>query len=181
MNKRRNIYRGMNRRRNYISKSITVGLVVVVLAGGAFFIKKSDFNFTEKISSLNIFNKKELGFKEFSYKDLLGKGDDSKTEAKSENKSKDKEVKKEQEVSNVSNENAKVATVKDWGIYSIQIAAIDNEEELKQIQNKLSELKVPFSTVEVDKVQKVQTYPSFKEEESRKNLETLKKIFQMLL
>lgn len=177
MNKRRNIYRGMNRRRNHISKGITVGLVVVVLAGGAFFIKKSDFSFTEKISSLNIFNKKELGFKEFSYKDLLGKGDDSKTEAKTEDKSKDKEVKKEQEVSNVSNENAKVATVKDWGIYSIQIAAIDNEEELKQIQNKLSELKVPFSTVEVDKVQKVQTYPSFKEEESRKNLETLKKDF----
>ncbi|MCU9814048.1 hypothetical protein [Paraclostridium sp. AKS73] len=40
MNKRRNIYRGMNRRRNHISKGITVGLVVVVLAGGAFFIKK---------------------------------------------------------------------------------------------------------------------------------------------
>ena len=96
MNKRRNIYRGMNRRRNHISKGITVGLVVVVLAGGAFFIKKSDFSFTEKISSLNIFNKKELGFKEFSYKDLLGKGDDSKTEAKTEDKSKDKEVKKEQ-------------------------------------------------------------------------------------
>lgn len=173
MNKRRNIYRGMNRRRNHMAKGMTVGLVVVALAGGAFFIKKSDFSFTEKISSLNIFNKKNLGLKEFSYKDLVNKTDVTKSEKQPE----DKEKKNEQEVSNISNDNAKLATVKDWGIYSIQIAAINNEEELKQIQNKLSELKVPFSIVEIDNVQKVQTYTSFNEEESRKNLEALKKDF----
>ncbi|WP_250673764.1 hypothetical protein LZ906_003390 [Paraclostridium ghonii] len=173
MNRRRNIYRGMNRRRNHMAKGITIGLVVVGLVGGSFFIRKSDFSFTEKISSLNIFNKKDLAFKEFSYKDIIGKSDDTRGEAKAEKK----ENKKETEVSNLNNENAKVATVKDWGVYSIQIAAIDNEQELKQIQNKLTESKVPFSIVEIDKVKKVQTYPSFKEEESRKNLEVLKKQF----
>lgn len=171
MNKRRNIYRGMNRRRNHMVKGLTVGLVVVGLVGGSLFIKKSYFSLTEKISSLNIFNKEDLGFKEFSYKDIIGKDDNTKEEAKAQDKEKEKAV------SNIKNENAKVATVKDWGVYSIQIAAIDNEGELKQIQSKLTELKVPFSIIEIDKVKKVQTYPSFKEEESRKNLETLKKDF----
>lgn len=171
MNKRRNIYRGMNRRRNHMAKSLTVGLVVVGLVGGSFFIKKSDFSLTEKISSLNIFNKKDLGFKEFSYKDIIGKVDNTKEEGKAQDKEKEKTV------SNIKNESAKVATVKDWGVYSIQIAAIDNEKELKQIQSKLTELKVPFSIIEIDKIKKVQTYPSFKQEESRKNIETLKKDF----
>ena len=169
MNKRRNIYRGMNRRRNNMAKSITVGLIIVGLVGGASFIKKYNFSLIEKLSNLKVFSKDDLGFKEFSYKDLIGKDDNPKSVTQSE----DKKNKKE-EVSNIKTDKAKLATVKDWRIHSIQIAAIDNKEELTQIQDKLRQLKVPFSIVEVNGLEKVQTYPSFKEEESRKNLEKLK-------
>lgn len=162
MNKRRNIYRGMNRRRNNIAKLASLGLVVACIAGGFVFVKKVDFNISEKISSLNFFNKKNKDIQEFTYKDLVDE----------KNKSKDKEVESE-----VKNESAKVATVENLDIYSIQIAAIDNQEELNKIEGKLNELKVPFSIVEIDGVKKVQTYASFNAEESREHLDAMKKDF----
>ena len=44
MNKRRNIYRGMNRKRNNLVKGFTVGLVIIGIVGGATFIKLPKFN-----------------------------------------------------------------------------------------------------------------------------------------
>lgn len=162
MNKRRNIYRGINKRRNNVAKGFTLGLVIVGIAGGVMFIKSKDFSLSEKISNLNFFDKKESKIQEFSYNDLVDKPD--------ENKSKETE-------SAVKSENSKLATVSNWDMYSIQIAAIDNKEELNKIKDKLNELKIPFSIVDIDNVKKVQTSISFKEEESRKQLENIKKDF----
>ena len=162
MNKRRNIYRGINKRRNNVAKGFTLGLVIVGIAGGVMFIKSKDFSLSEKISNLNFFDKKESKIQEFSYNDLVDKSD--------ENKSKET-------TSAVKSENSKLATVSNWDMYSIQIAAIDNKEELNKIKDKLNKLKIPFSIVDIDNVKKVQTSISFKEEESRKQLENIKKDF----
>ncbi|MFR3072570.1 MAG: hypothetical protein ACLTK8_07200, partial [Paeniclostridium sp.] len=113
MNKRRNIYRGINKRRNNVAKGFTLGLVIVSIAGGILFIKSKDFSLSEKISNLNLFDKKESNIQEFSYDDLVDKSD------------KNKET-----TSEVKSENSKLATVANWDMYSIQIAAIDNKEEL---------------------------------------------------
>ncbi|MEG2246258.1 MAG: hypothetical protein RSC84_02305 [Peptostreptococcaceae bacterium] len=161
MNKRKNIYRGMNRRRNNTAKVISLGLVIACIAGGVIFVKKSDFSIAEKISNLNFLSKKNTSIQEFSYDDVVDKN----------NKSKDKQTE-------VKNEDAKVATVENFDIYSIQIAAIDNQAELDKIENKLNELKIPFSIVEIDSIKKVQTYASFTEEESRKHLDSIKKDFE---
>ena len=160
MNKRRNIYRGINKRRNNVAKGFTLGLVIVSIAGGILFIKSKDFSLSEKISNLNLFDKKESNIQEFSYDDLVDKSD------------KNKET-----TSAVKSENSKLATVANWDMYSIQIAAIDNKEELNKIKDKLNELKIPFSIVDIDNIKKVQTSISFKEEESRKQLENIKKDF----
>ena len=157
MNKRRNIYRGMNRKRNNLVKGLTVGLVIIGIVGGATFIKLPKFNLLDKVSNFSIFNKEKTSVKEFSYNDV-----------------KDKINKPEENKKETVAENAKVATVDNLDIYSIQIAAIDNDEELKKIEQKLDELKIPFSIIDVDNVKKVQTYSSFKEGESRKNLESIK-------
>lgn len=160
MNKRRNIYRGMNRKRNNLVKGLTVGLVIIGIVGGATFIKLPKFNLLDKISNFSIFDKEKTSVKEFSYNDV-----------------KDKINKPEENKKETVAENAKVATVDNLDIYSIQIAAIDNDEELKKIEQKLDELKIPFSIIDVDNVKKVQTYSSFKEGESRKNLESIKTNF----
>ncbi|CEN75805.1 hypothetical protein [Paraclostridium sordellii] len=160
MNKRRNIYRGMNRKRNNLVKGFTVGLVIIGIVGGATFIKLPKFNLLDKVSNFSIFNKEKTSVKEFSYNDV-----------------KDKINKSEENKKETVAENAKVATVDNLDIYSIQIAAIDNDEELKKIEQKLDELKIPFSIIDVDNVKKVQTYSSFEEGESRKNLESIKTNF----
>lgn len=175
MNKRRNIYRGINRKRNQVSRVMSLGIIIIALAGGNFFINKYDINLPKKFSSLNIFNKKILSLKGLSYKNLISKVDMPKIETKHENK--EKEVINNKETIKSNGESAKLATVKDWGIYSVQIAVINNENELKQIQNKLEEMKVPFSIVEVDNIRKVHTYTSFKKDEVIKNLEILKQNF----
>jgi hypothetical protein len=162
MNKRRNIYRGINKRRNGVAKGLTLGLVIVSVVGGAIFIKASDFSLSEKLSSFNFFNKKDSSIQEFSYSDIVD----------TNNKTKDKEVAK-----SVKSENSQLATVTNWDVYSIQIAAIDNKEELDKVKGQLDKLKIPFSIVEIDNVKKVQTYLSFDEAESRKHLDSIKKEF----
>lgn len=166
MNKRRNIYRGINKRRNNVAKSAVIGLVILGVAGGAIYLKNSDFSLydkiKDKIQSLSLFNKDDLKIQEFTYDDI------------------EKKDNKEQEEKNsavVKNEDSKLATVENWDLYSIQIAAIDNQEELKKIDNKLKELDIPFSIIEIDKVKKVHTYSSFEEAQSRKHLEKIKEEF----
>lgn len=166
MNKRRNIYRGINKRRNNVAKSAVIGLVILSVAGGAIYLKNSDFSLydkiKDKIQSLSLFNKDDLKIQEFTYDDI------------------EKKDNKEQEEKNsavVKNEDSKLATVENWDLYSIQIAAIDNQEELKKIDNKLKELDIPFSIIEIDKVKKVHTYSSFEEAQSRKHLEEIKEEF----
>ena len=43
MNKRRNIYRGVNKRRNSLGKLMATGSIVVCILGGAVFIKYFNF------------------------------------------------------------------------------------------------------------------------------------------
>lgn len=168
MNKRRNIYRGVNKRRNNAAKAMAAGAIVVCILGGAVFIKFFNFSsITDKFKEMSLFIGKESNaIEEFDYKDVIDVGsNDEKSTSKNENK-----------IETV-NENTKVATITNWDMYSIQIAAINNDEELKQIESKLTELKVPFSIVEIDGVKKVQTYVSLNEDDSRKNLDFIKKDF----
>lgn len=171
MNKRRNIYRGINRRKNKISKVISLGLIVILLSGGSFFIKKYDVNLPKKIISLNNLPKK-LSLKGFSYKNLITRVDSPKPEKNY--KPKEKEVLKNKDIES---ETAKLATVKDWGIYSVQVLSTNNEDELKKMKMKLEELKVPFSVLEIDKVQKVHTYTTFSKDEAIKKLDSVKEHF----
>ena len=166
MNKRRNIYRGINKRRNNLAKSAFIGLTVLALFGGVIYLKNSNFSLYEKINdkiqNLSLFNKDDLEIQEFTYDDI--KKEDNKDEG-------------EKQSTVVKNVDSKLATVENWDLYSIQIAAIDNQAELNKIDNKLKELDIPFSIIEIDKIKKVHTYSSFEEDKSRKHLEEIKAEF----
>lgn len=166
MNKRRNIYKGMNRRRNYLGKVMILGTIIVCILGGTIFIK--NFNFDNTISKIKDFSKfmtkDSSKIEEFEYEDV------AEVNSNNENNIESKD-------STVANEDIKVATITNWDMYSIQIAAINNEEELKQIEETLSKSNIPFSVIEIDGVKKVQTYVSLNEDECRKNLEEVKSQF----
>lgn len=163
MNKRRNIYRGINKRRNNVAKSAVIGLTILAVAGGVIYLKNSDFSLYDKINdkmqNLSLFNKDDLEIQEFTYDDI--KKEDNKDQG-------------EKQSAVVKNVDSKLATVENWDLYSIQIAAIDNQAELNKIDNKLKELDIPFSIIEIDKIKKIHTYSSFEEAETRKHLEGIK-------
>ena len=62
-------------------------------------------------------------------------------------------------------------------MYTIQVAAIDNNDDLKKIQTSLVSSDIPFSVMEKDGVKKIQTYSSFDENEVRKHISSVRKVF----
>ncbi|MGL5750660.1 MAG: hypothetical protein ACRCXT_09040 [Paraclostridium sp.] len=162
MNKRRNIYRGVNKRRNQVAKVAVIGSIIICVLGGIAFTKFFDFSsIVDKFKEMNIFAMNSIRkVDEYEYGDIIDEV----------NKDKESDI-------NTDNEVAKSANIMNWNMYSVQIAALDNEEELKEVESKLTKDKIPFSIIEIDNIKKVQTYASFNEEESRKNLEVIKEDF----
>ncbi|MGL5713123.1 MAG: hypothetical protein ACRCX2_08895 [Paraclostridium sp.] len=162
MNKRRNIYRGVNKRRNQVAKVAVIGSIIICVLGGIAFTKFFDFSsIVDKFKEMNIFAMNSIRkVDEYEYGDIIDEF----------NKDKESDI-------NTDNEVAKSANIMNWNMYSVQIAALDNEEELKEVESKLTKDKIPFSIIEIDNIKKVQTYASFNEEESRKNLEVIKEDF----
>ena len=82
---------------------------------------------------------------------------------------------------NVSQENIikalKVAKVKGWNVYTIQVASVEDKDEISKIEEVLSKEKVPFSTINIEGVNKVQTYVSFDKESIRNHLEGIRVLY----
>lgn len=62
-------------------------------------------------------------------------------------------------------------------MYTIQVAAIDNNDDLKKIQTSLVNNDIPFSVMEKGGVKKIQTYSSFDENDVRKQISSVRKVF----
>ena len=50
------------------------------------------------------------------------------------------------------NEDVKVAKVKGWNVYTIQVASVEDKDEISKIEEVLSKEKVPFSTINIEGV-----------------------------
>ena len=48
-------------------------------------------------------------------------------------------------------------------IYTIQVASLENESELKKIEEVMNENKIPSSSMSIDNSEKIQAYSSFDE------------------
>lgn len=175
MNKRRTIYKGFNKRRkNRIIKVYIIGASICLICGyGLIQFKNSNmFNsIKEKVASIELKipfldSKKsdKNGLETFDYNDISKEIDDIKEE---NNKAETDEV----------NEDVKVAKVKGWNIYTIQVASVEDKGESSKVEEVLSKEKVPFSTIEIDGVNKVQTYVSFDKESIRNYLESIRELY----
>ncbi len=174
MNKRRTIYRGFNKRRkNKMIKVYIIGLsVCIVSAYGYIQFKNSDIfkNLKTKVASIEFkipflnSDKKEDGVESFDYDDVSKELDKSNVESNNDKNSESKE-------------DVKVAQVKDWNVYTIQVASVEDKNEIKKVEEELSKEKIPFSTVEIDGLSKVQTYVSFDKESTRTYLESVRTLY----
>ena len=172
MNKRKTIYKGFNKRRkSKIIKIYIIGAGICLLCGyGYIQLKNSDiFNdIKEKVSSIEFklpfIDLKETsknGLETFDYEDV------SKEIQKNNSEKKDDKV----------NENVKIAKVKGWSIYTIQVASVEDKNEISEVEEVLSKEKVPFSSLEIDGVNKVQTYVSFDKESIRTYLDNIRTLY----
>lgn len=171
------IYKGLNKRRKFhFRKFITILLCIILIVGYTYKKIKLD----EVFKNVNISNSlysvvdklyfwKNPGVEMFnlSSKDIKKSDNTSnKTQEKSDNKSQSN-----------SQANTEVAVVEGINVYLIQVGSFDNDQKIKDVKSKLEENKIPNSTVEIDKVNKLQAYVSFKESDIRSKLENTKQIF----
>ncbi len=167
MNKRKKIYRGLNKRKNNnISKVVVILTVCLMSSYGIYKVKdniKVSF-ITDKFKTIKLpeidmlafMDKFKANTTEYEYKDLENQL--NKTE-------KDKEV--SQEVKDVS--------INGWEFYSIQVASIQNSNDYEKIETDLKNSKIPFSVVEIDSIKKVQTYGFISRDLAKSQLENVRK------
>ena len=171
------IYKGLNKRRKFhFRKFKTILLCIILIVGYTYKKIKLDevfknVNISNSLYSVvdKLFFWKNPGVEMFilSSKDIKKSDNTSnKTQEKSDNKSQSN-----------SQANTEVAVVEGIDVYLIQVGSFDNDQKIKEVKSKLEENKIPISTVEIDKVNKVQAYESFKESDIRNKLESTKQIF----
>ena len=171
------IYKGLNKRRKFhFRKFITILLCIILIVGYTYKKIKLDevfknVNISNSLYSVvdKLYSWKNPGVEMFnlSSKDIKKSDNTSnKTQEKSDNKSQSN-----------SQANTEVAVVEGVDVYLIQVGSFDNDQKIKDVKSKLEENKIPNSTVEIDKVNKLQAYVSFKESDIRSKLENTKQIF----
>ena len=154
MNRRKTIYRGFNKRRK--NKSFGKVLFIGFLIGILYLYNKVDLeSLKTNISSNNTDIKKEFEYNDI--KDEVNKLNEDKKDEKTEK-----------------NEDVNVANINEWTFYTVQVASIEDINEVKNIEKNLTDKKIPFATVNIDNINKVQTYSFFDKEVTRKYLNELR-------
>lgn len=177
MNKRKTIYKSFNKRRKMKLLKFISAVICICLLGGITVTKLKDVNILNKISqkinksisSINLLNNNKI--EQISYDDISKELDKVQVE-----KEKDKEVLKEENQAKT-DEDIKVAVIDGLDIYTIQVASVENENDIPKIETSLNENKIPFSTVEIDGLKKIQTYASFEQDSVRNYIEEVRKVF----
>lgn len=174
MNRRKTIYRGFNKRRKNNGLKIVVITISICLIGGYGYVKFKNSSMvtsiTKKVSAFNIGdNVKKLipgkdKIEEFDYNDVSDEVDKL-------NKDKNEEEK------DTTKESVNTAIIDGWDMYSVQVASIQDKNELNKIKSSLEENKIPFSVVEIEGLIKVQTYGSFNKESARNHLEKIRALY----
>ena len=166
----RKFYRNFNKRKKFnATKGITIMLCICIIGSYAY-INLKDKGLWDKLESVSVMSSiKNLavwdGLKKlFNKSDVITSSDIS-SELGDLEENKDSE------------ENAKVASVNEMEIYTIQVASIENKNDLKKVEDVMEEYKFPSANMDLDNTKKVQVYASLKEDKVRENLEDTRTYF----
>lgn len=167
---KRKFYRNFNKRKKFnATKGITIMLCICIICSYAY-INLKDKGLSDKLESVSVMSSiKNLsvwdGLKKlFNKSDVITSSDIS-SELGDLEENKDSE------------ENAKVASVNEMEIYTIQVASIENKNDLKKVEDVMQEYKFPSANMDLDNTKKVQVYASLKEDKVRENLEDTRTYF----
>ena len=169
MNKRKTIYRGFNKRRkNKVIKMYIIGTSIFILCG---------YGYTQ-LKDSKIFNNIKNKFTSIEFKIPFIDSDKSEDEKNNLEVFDYNDISKDiDKVESEENTDVNVATINGWNIYTVQVASVDDKNEISKVEEELTKESIPFSTMEIDGLNKVQTYTSFDKESIRNYLENIRTLY----
>ena len=174
---KRKFYRNFNKRKKFNGTRVVTVILCLGIVGTYAYINLKDNDFMDKLASINMVSSiKNISIGD-EFKNLFNKSD---VITSSNIKSQLEEIEnkdQENETSDNSKDNAKVASVNKLVIYTIQVASLEDNSDLKKIEEVMNEYKIPSSSMSIDNCEKIQVYSSFDENKVRINLQKTKTYF----
>ena len=174
---KRKFYRNFNKRKKFNGTRVVTVILCLGRVGTNAYINLKDNDFMDKLASINMVSSiKNISIGD-AFKNLFNKSD---VITSSNIKSQLEEIEnkdQENETSDNSKDNAKVASVNKLVIYTIQVASLEDNSDLKKIEEVMNEYKIPSSSMSIDNCEKIQVYSSFDENKVRINLQKTKTYF----
>ncbi len=167
---KRKLYKNFNKRKKVNTTRIFTITLCTCIIGSYTWIKLKDNNFIKDIGDVSLVNSIKGASIWNKFDDLLGKEN---VITSSSIKTELEEIEKEDEPE----QNTEVASVNEMLAYTIQVASLENENDLKKIEEVMNEYKIPSSTMKIDNAQKIQVYVSFDEDNIRDNVKDTKNYF----
>lgn len=171
---KRKFYRNFNKRKKFNGTRVVTVVLCLAIIGTYTYINLKDKNFMDKLGNINMVSSIRKASIWDGLKNIFDKSNvitSSNIESQLKEIENDNKDKKDEE------ESTKVVSVNEMVIYTIQVASLENESELKKIEEVMNENKIPSSSMSIDNSEKIQAYSSFDETKVRTNLDKTRNYF----
>lgn len=172
---KRKFYKNFNKRKKFNGTRVVTVTLCLCIVGTYTYINLKDKDFIDKLGEINMVSTIKNASIWDGFKNLLDKSNvitsstiESQLDEIEKNNGDDK---KETE------ENSQVATVNEMVVYTIQVASLEDKNDLKKIEEVMNEYKIPSSSMTIDNSEKIQVYSSFDETKVRNNLKGTRTYF----
>ena len=169
---KRKLYKNFNKRKKFNGTRVVTVTICLCIVGAYTYINLKDKDFMYKLEKINMISTIKNASIWDRFKNLLDKSNvitSSTIESQLEEIENDNEEQTE--------ESSQVATVDEIVVYTIQVASLEDESDLKKIEEVMDEYKIPSSSMKIDNSEKIQVYSSFDEDKVRNSLESTRTYF----
>jgi len=169
---KRKFYKNFNKRKRFNGTRVVTVTLCLCIVGTYAYINLKDKDFMDKLGKVNVVSAIKNASIWDGVKNLFDK---SRVITSSTIESQLNEVEKGDKED--TQENSQVASVNEMVVYTIQVASLEDKNDLKKIEEVMNQYKIPSSSMTIDKSEKIQVYSSFDETKVRNNLEKTKTYF----
>ena len=137
---KRKFYRNFNKRKKFNGTRVVTVVLCLAIIGTYTYINLKDKNFMDKLGNINMVSSIRKASIWGGLKNIFDKSNvitSSNIESQLKEIENDNKDKKDEE------ESTKVVSVNEMVIYTIQVASLENESELKKIEEVMNENKIP--------------------------------------
>ena len=169
---KRKLYKNFNKRKKFNGTRVVTVTICLCIVGAYTYINLKDKDFMYKLEKINMVSTIKNASIWDRFKNLLDK---SNVITSSTIESQLEEIENDNEEQ--TGESSQVATVDEMVVYTIQVASLEDESDLKKIEEVMDEYKIPSSSMKIDNSEKIQVYSSFDEDQVRNSLESTRTYF----